>query len=189
MRKPKILMVFVLFFVPLTSTLPTFGGDQPYAVLPDGSKVDLSATCPVCGMKVGGDLEGTATYSYRDDRLIGFAGVAAAVFKDGRVVGFEGARCLFIYNTIPRRFGINVDDIVRRYVTDFTTWKMIDVKGASLVLGSTVMGPMGYELVPFSKREEAEKFKTDYSGKRLVDFSSVGASDVERRQKERRSPR
>lgn len=30
--------------------------------LPNGSKLDLSKQCPVCGMVVGGGLEGSATY-------------------------------------------------------------------------------------------------------------------------------
>jgi len=127
-----------------------------HLTLPDGHKVDLSARCPVCGMTVGGEMEGSATYSYRDNHLVGFAGVAAAVFQEGKVVGFEGARCLFIYNTIPKRFGIDVSKIARRYVTDFGSRKMIDVKNAFLVLGSTINGPMGPELVAFQNKAEDE---------------------------------
>jgi NosL len=151
--------------------------------LPDGAKVDLAAHCPVCGMIVGGDLGAGVTYSYRNDRVIGFAGVAAVVFKDGHTVGFEGARCLFIYNKIPDRFGINLNDITYRFVTDFTTRKIIDVNNAFLVLGSTVRGPMGYDLIPFSNKKEAEKFEADYKGKRLVQLHTVELRDVERSRK------
>jgi nitrous oxide reductase accessory protein NosL len=148
--------------------------------LPNGSKLNLSATCPVCGMKVGGDMAGTASYAYKDGRLVGFAGAAAAVFKDGSVVGFEGARCLFIYNTIPKRFGIDVANIFQRYVTDFNTQKFIDAKNAVLVLGSRIKGPMGHELVAFSTLPEVEKFKDEFDGKRIVDLHTVGIKDVER---------
>ena len=148
--------------------------------LPNGAKVDLTAHCPVCGMTVGGDLGAGAAYSYRDGRVVGFAGVAAVVFKDGHAVGFEGARCLFIYNKVPKRFGINLNDITYRFVTDFTTRKIIDVNNAFLVLGSTVKGPMGYELIPFSNKEEAEKFETEYNGKRLVQLHTVELKDVDR---------
>ena len=151
--------------------------------LPNGAKVDLTAHCPVCGMIVGGDLGAGATYSYRDGRVVGFAGVAAVVFKDGHAVGFEGARCLFIYNKVPKRFDINLDDIAHRFVTDFTTRKMIDVNDAFLVLGSTVRGPMGFDLVPFSNKEEAEKFETEYKGKRLVQLQTVELKDVDRSRK------
>jgi copper chaperone NosL len=151
--------------------------------LPNGAKVDLTAHCPVCGMTVGGDLGAWATYSYRDGRVIGFAGVAAVVFKDGHAVGFEGARCLFIYNKVPKRFGINLNDITHRFVTEFTTRKKIDVNNAFLVLGSTVRGPMGYELIPFSNKEEAEKFEAEYNGKRLVQLHTVELKDVDRSHK------
>ena len=33
--------------------------------------MDLTAHCPVCGMIVGGDLGAGATYSYRNDRVVG----------------------------------------------------------------------------------------------------------------------
>jgi nitrous oxide reductase accessory protein NosL len=151
--------------------------------LPNGAKVDLTAHCPVCGMTIGGDLGAGATYSYRNDRAVGFAGVAAVVFRDGHSVGFEGARCLFIYNKVPKRFGINLNDISHRFVTDFSTRKIIDVINAFLVLGSTVKGPMGYELIPFSNKEEAEKFETEYNGKRLVQLHTVDLKDVDRPRK------
>jgi nitrous oxide reductase accessory protein NosL len=154
--------------------------DSSFLTLGDGAKVDLTAQCPVCGMEVGGVLGAGCTYSYLADRVVGFAGVAAVVFKDGHTVGFEGARCLFIYNKVPKRFGINPDDITRRYVTDFTTRKIIDLTGAFLVLGSTVRGPMGFDLIPFSNKEEAAKFEKEYHGKRLVQFQTVGLKDVER---------
>jgi nitrous oxide reductase accessory protein NosL len=152
-------------------------------MLPNGAKVDLTAHCPVCGMIVGGDLGAGATYSYRSDRVVAFAGVAAVAFKDAHTVGFEGARCLFIYNKVPKRFGINPNDITHRFVTDFTTRKIIDVNNAFLVLGSTVRGPMGYELIPFSNKEEAEKFEAEYNGKRLVQLHTVDLKDVDRPRK------
>jgi len=151
--------------------------------LPNGGKVDLTAHCPVCGMTVGGELGAGVTYSYRDGRVIGFAGVAAVVFKDGHAVGFEGARCLFIYNKVPKRFGINLDDITHRFVTDFSKRKMMDVTNAFLVLGSTVRGPMGFDLIPFSNKEEAEKFEAEYNGKRLVQLQTVELKDVDRPRK------
>ncbi len=57
-----------------------------YVDLPDGHKLDVSKTCPVCGMIVGGDLAGTASYSYVNGQLVGFGGAAAAVVQDGTVV-------------------------------------------------------------------------------------------------------
>jgi hypothetical protein len=135
-------------------------------------------------MPVGGELAGAVTHAYRDGRLVGFAGLAAAVFKDGHVVGFEGARCLFIYNTIPKRFGIDVDNIVRRFVTDFKSGRLIDANRAYLVLGSDAKGPMGYDLIPFSAKEDADKFSDEHAGKRVVQLGTVVPKDVDRKHEE-----
>jgi nitrous oxide reductase accessory protein NosL len=174
------LVAAVLSMVLLTAVSLSKGWAEGFLDLPNGSKLDLAATCPVCGMVVGGGLESSATYAYRDGHLTGFGGAAASVFKDGKVVGFEGTRCLFIYNSIPKRFGINVEDIVHRYVTDFNTKKLIEVDKAVLVLGSPIMGFMGHDLIAFSTREEAEKFKAQYGGKRIVEHGIVGIADVDR---------
>jgi nitrous oxide reductase accessory protein NosL len=175
-----VVAVTMLSMVVLTTGSFSKSWAEGFIDLPNGSKLGLSAKCPVCGMAVGGGLESSATYAYRDGNLIGFGGAAAAVFKDGKVVAFEGARCLFIYNTIPKRFGINVEDVVHRYVTDFNTKKLIDANRAVLVLGSSMKGFMGYDLVAFSTKEEAEKFKSQYGGKRIVELGTVGIVDVDR---------
>ncbi len=164
----------------LMAALTAESAAEPLLSLPDNSKVDLSETCPVCGMVVGGGLESAATYAYRDGKLSGYGGVAAAVFKDGHVVGFEGARCLFIYNTIPKRFGIDVENIIHRYVTDFSTKGLIDANKAIFVMGSPVKGFMGFDLIPFSTREAAEQFVSAHGGKRVSDFKTIGGKDVNR---------
>ncbi len=141
--------------------------------LPDGSKLDLTQKCPVCGMVIGGKDAQGVTVTYKDGRVVGFGGVAAAVFKDGHVVGFEGARCLFIYNSVPEKYNVNVADIAHQYVTDFVSKKMIELPKAFLVLGSNVKGPMGYELIPFTNRDEAAKFASENDGKWIVQLHEV----------------
>jgi copper chaperone NosL len=164
----------------LTAAVTTESAAGPLLTLPDNSKLDLSTTCPVCGMTVGGGLESAATYAYRNGKLTSFGGVAAAVFKDGHVVGFEGARCLFIYNTIPKRFGIDVGTIVHRYVTDFDAKALMDADKAIFVMGSPVKGFMGFDLIPFSTRQAAEQFMSAHGGKRVSDFKTIGGKDVRR---------
>ena len=134
-------------------------------------------------MKVGGELGAPAIYAYKNGSLTGFAGIAAAVFEDGTVVGFDGARCLFIYNTIPTRFGIDVGKITHRFVTHFGTKELIDVKEAFLVLGAKIRGFMGYELIPFSSRQQAEEFKGRNGGKRIIKLGEVRPHDVDRKKK------
>jgi nitrous oxide reductase accessory protein NosL len=141
--------------------------------LPDGSKLDLAKKCPVCGMMIGGKEVRGATVTYKDGKVVGFGGAAAAVFKDGHVVGFEGARCLFIYNSVPEKFKVRVADIARQYVTDYTSKRMIELTKAFLVLGSKVKGPMGYDLIPFANKDEAAKFASENDGKWIVQLHEV----------------
>ena len=61
--------------------------------LPDGSKLDLTASCPVCNMKL------------EDSKL----GVAAVVFKDGKVVGFDSAGDMFRYVLLPVKYSISTE--------------------------------------------------------------------------------
>ena len=162
-----IVMAAVVTLSPLNSSAAEF------LQMPDGAKVDLSQKCPVCGMVVGGKDGQGVTVSFKDGHVVGFHGVAAAVFRDGKVVGFEGARCLFIYNSVPQKYDANVADIADQYVTDFVTKKMIALTKAFLVLGSDVKGPMGYDLVPFSSKQEAEKFASEHDGKWIVQLHEV----------------
>lgn len=150
-------------------------------VLPNGVKTEIKGKCLVCGMLVGGLLGGNAGYSYMDGRLIGFAGVAAALLKNDQVKLFEGARCLFIFNTAAQRFGVNSSDIKGTFVTDFISRKMIDVKDARFVIGSRVKGPMGYDLIPFLDKDAADSFAFEYGGKRVVRMGTIGLKDVDRK--------
>lgn len=141
--------------------------------LPDGSGLDLSQKCPVCEMEIGGKDQQAVTQTFKDGRVVAFHGVAAAVFKDGHVVGFDGARCMFVYNSIPQKYNVNVGDIARQYVTDYVSKKMIELPSAFLVLGSEVKGPMGYDLIAFSSKEEAAKFASENDGKWIVQLHEI----------------
>lgn len=141
--------------------------------LPDGSNLLLPQKCPVCGMMIGGASGPPVAVTYENGHVTGFAGVAAAVFKDGHVVGFEGARCLFIYNSLPQKFNIDIGDISHQFVTDFVSKKLIDLTDAFLVLGSPIKGPMGYDLIAFSSKEEAGNFALKYDGKWIVQLHEI----------------
>ncbi|MBI4965468.1 MAG: nitrous oxide reductase accessory protein NosL [Desulfomonile tiedjei] len=172
-HRGALLWMAVILMAAVVAMSPLRSQAEEFLQLPDGSKVDISQKCPVCGMQVGGkDQQGVAV-NFKDGRVVGFHGVAAAVFKDGHVVGFDGARCLFVYNSVPQKYNIDVSDIARQYVTDFATKKMIELPTAFLVLGSEVKGLMGYELIPFGDKAEAGKFATEYDGKWIVQLHEV----------------
>ena len=135
--------------------------------LPDGSKLDLTASCPVCNMKL------------EDSKL----GVAAVVFKDGKVVGFDTAGDMFRYVFAPDRSSFDAANIKNVFVTEHGTKKFIDAKHAFFVVGSDVQGSMGVEVVPFSKKEDADKFSSDHKGKRVAAYAEVAAGDVKSEKK------
>lgn len=131
--------------------------------LPDGSKLDMSAICPVCDMKVGA----------------GKIGPAAMVFKDGKVVNLDGPGDFFRYFLSPSKYGFNPADIKAMFVTDYGTKKFIDAKSAFYVLGSELTGGMGPEAIPFTKKEDAEKFKSEHKAKTVAPFSMVTLTDLQ----------
>lgn len=169
----------ILIATVISLFFPSLSSAADFLQLPDGAKVDLATKCSVCGMVIGGKDAQGVTVTYKDGRAVGFAGVAATVFKDGHVVGFEGARCLFIYNSVPQKYGVDTKDISRQYVTDFVTKKMIPLSAAFLVLGSNVMGPMGYDMIPFVTKQEASTFAVEHDGKWIVQVHEVNRTQGE----------
>jgi len=125
--------------------------------LPDGSKLDTSIECPICHMNTEH----------------GVPGPAAVVFKDGKVVGFDGAGDMFRYVLDPTKYGFEAANIKNVYVTDYTTKKFVDAKSAFYTLESDVQASMGSEVVPFSRKEDAEKFKSEHKGEKIVAYSEV----------------
>ncbi len=130
--------------------------------LPDGSKLDLGTSCPVCNMKL------------EDSKL----GPAAVVFKDGKVVGFDSAGDMFRYVLAPVKYSISTANIKDVFVTVHETKKFVDAKQAFFVVGSDVQGSMGPDIVAFSKKEDAEKFSAEHKGKRVAAYSEVTAADA-----------
>lgn len=172
-RSALLRILSIMITTVISMYFPSVSSAADFLQLPDDSNVDLAQKCPVCGMVVGGTDGQAASVTFKDGRVDGFRGVAAAVFKDGHVVGFEGARCLFIYNSVPEKYNVSVADIAHQYVTDYTTKKMIELPKAFLVLGSNVKGPMGYDLIPFSSKDEAAKFASEHDGKWIVQLHEV----------------
>lgn len=115
--------------------------------------------CPVCGMFVAKYPEWTAR----------------AALKDGAQLWFDGAKDLFKFwldpgQHLPSRSRADVQSLA---VTDYYGVVRIDARAAFYVLGSDVYGPMGRELVPFAARSDAEEFKRDHRGTRILRFDEV----------------
>ncbi|MFZ2445412.1 MAG: nitrous oxide reductase accessory protein NosL [Syntrophobacteraceae bacterium] len=115
--------------------------------------------CPVCGMFVA---------KYPDF-------VAEFIFKDGSYAVFDGAKDMFKYYLNMGAYDASrkKEDIESVYVTDYYSLGLIDGLKARYVIGSDVTGPMGAELIPFEKEEDATEFTTDHGGKKLLGFHDV----------------
>ena len=115
--------------------------------------------CPVCGMFVA---------KYPD-------WVAAVSFRDGSKVFFDGAKDLFKYYFDFPKYNPSkkVGDIEKVQVTDYYDLTPINGYEAFYVVGSDVYGPMGRELIPFSKEADAREFLKDHKGKSLLRIQEV----------------
>lgn len=120
--------------------------------------------CPVCGMFVA---------KYPD-------WVAAVAFRDGKVAWFDGAKDLFKFLLKPDRYqpGRAPADVARVLVTDYYGLSLVDAREAWFVLGSDVFGPMGTELIPFAREEDAREFKADHRGAAILRFGDVGPATL-----------
>ncbi len=115
--------------------------------------------CPVCGMFVS---------KYPD-------WIVSVALKDSTTVHFDGAKDFFTwYHNLPKYApGKKQSDITAISVIDYYTLKPTDARKAHFVMGSDVYGPMGKELVPFTKLADAYAFLKDHKGKMVLRFTDV----------------
>ena len=146
-------LTLTLTLVSTALPLRTMAGDKPYV------KPGPRDKCPVCGMFVA---------KYPDF-------VAEILFKDGSYAVFDGAKDMFKYYLGMQRYNPTqkASDIDSVYVTDYYSLSLIDATRAVFVAGSNVYGPMGKELIPFEKEDDAREFMADHVGKSLVKFGEV----------------
>ncbi|EQB40697.1 hypothetical protein M947_00160 [Sulfurimonas hongkongensis] len=106
--------------------------------------------CPICGMFV---------YKYPK--------WAAQIFYADKHYSFDGVKDLMKY------YFLNKDGISKILVTDYYSQKAIEARESFFVVGSDVYGPMGDELIPFAKLEDAKTFSLDHKGKKILKFDEI----------------
>ncbi|WP_243312375.1 nitrous oxide reductase accessory protein NosL [Fundidesulfovibrio agrisoli] len=130
---------------------------QPAALkLPPPGKTDK---CPVCGMFVA---------KYKD-------WLAYAVLTDGKLLYFDGPKDMFRFVADPGHYlsGFKKEQIAELYVSEFYSLKPILAQDAFYVAGSDAYGPMGHELVPLATQADAEAFRKDHKGKRVLRYGDI----------------
>jgi len=145
-------MCFFIVIVVMAAQVVIASGPKPV-------KPGTKDKCPVCGMFVA---------KYPD-----FA--SQIQFKNGSAVHFDGVKDLVKYYLQIGRYNpkVSAKDIAAIFVTDYYTLAPIDGFSASYVTGSDVYGPMGRELIPFAKAKDAQEFKKDHKGKRVIRFGEL----------------
>lgn len=126
--------------------------------------VPAKAKCPVCGMFV-------AKYP---------RWAAEIDLGNGHKLYFDGVKDMMKFYLSPLKYakftqGKTPENI---YVTDYYTLDQLDAKKAFYVIGSLVYGPMGHELIPFSKEQDAKQFMRDHAGLNLLGFQELNAEIV-----------
>lgn len=125
----------------------------------EGPVVKETDRCPVCGMFV---------YKYSK-------WVARIVFGDGSAYFYDGAKDMFkhIFNVPKYTPGNSAEAITGIHVTDYYDVELIEARSAYYVIGSDVLGPMGYELLPLKDLKSAQEFLQDHKGKSILRFQDV----------------
>jgi len=115
--------------------------------------------CPVCGMLV-------ARYP---------AWIATIVYADGHASQFDGAKDMFKYLfDLPRYArGRSAAQIQAIGVTEYYGLTRIAAEEAWFVVGSTILGPMGHELVALASAADAEEFLADHKGTKILRFADI----------------
>ncbi|MFP5258837.1 MAG: nitrous oxide reductase accessory protein NosL [Acidobacteriota bacterium] len=130
---------------------------QPAA--PQPSPPGKGDKCPVCGMFVA---------KYPD-------WLAYAALTDGKFLYFDGPKDMFRFVADPGHYlpGFKKEQITALYVSEFYSLKPIPAEQAFYVAGSDVYGPMGQELAPLASQADAEAFRKDHKGKRVLRFGDI----------------
>jgi copper chaperone NosL len=113
-------------------------------------EISENATCGKCGM-----------YPARYPRW-----QSQVIFNDDTMTPFDGCKCMFNFIFAMDKFDPkhSRNDIAVAWVKDFNTGNWLNAEDASYVVGSTMMGPMGKELIPFADQAAAMKFQAEQGG-------------------------
>ena len=105
--------------------------------------------------------------------------VAKVELRNGKTVFFSSPKSMFEFYHRPGKWyelGVkSEEDFKDIVVTDLTTLKPIDAKGAFFVYGSSVTSPAGDDLPAFSSYESAKEFSKTYHGSRVLNFHEVSS--------------
>ncbi len=162
MQKTCRKFVLVIGVLVVMLSAPVYSKATQNVELPDGSKIQLPVSCPVCEMRI--------------EASTGVLG--ALVFANGKVVPFDNISELFRYLLSPDTFGFTPKDLKKAFVLDHDSKKFIEAKDGVYVLGPEMAQMMGREMEAFSNKAAAEKFMAGAKDKKVLAFPQVSLQDV-----------
>jgi len=118
--------------------------------------VPEGARCPECGMFVK-DYENWACEIILNTKEVKF---------------FDDPGDMFIYYTKHRA------EVAKIYCRDYYTQKWVDAEHAYFVTNAAIPTPMGFGIVVFAAKEDAENFRKDYPSGDVLTFGEVVARGV-----------
>ncbi|WP_324170750.1 nitrous oxide reductase accessory protein NosL [Sulfurimonas sp.] len=96
---------------------------------------------------------------------------------NGKVLFFSSPKSMIeFYHQPGKWFDVGVkseSDFKDILVTDFSTLKPINAKGAFFVYGANVISPAGDDLPAFATYASAEKYFKEHNGKRIMHFKDI----------------
>ena len=118
--------------------------------------VPSDAKCVVCGMFV-------AKYPKW----------ASMMVVAGKEYYFDGVKDMMKYYIFDGDFIYSRDKITQILVSDYYTIEAIPAKEAFYVVGSTIFGPMGHELIAFGSLKSAKVFSSEHNGREILKFTEI----------------
>lgn len=115
--------------------------------------------CPVCGMFVNKYPKWAAGF----------------VFQSGAPYFHCCPKCM-IHNLhhVPKyQPGERRENLRQIWVTEYYTTRQTDAREVFFVVGTSLVGPMGLDLIPVRSKTAAETFKKDYQGEFIVTLDEV----------------
>jgi len=147
-------LLAILFLAALFTCLPVAGGAEK----PAPREITADMSCGVCGM-----------YPARFP-----AWQTQIIFTDGAMVPFDGCKDMFKYLLNLERYnpGKSRADAAAIWVREHSSNKWIDGETAYYLVGSSLMGPMGKDLVPFANADKADKLRAEKGGS-VMPFTEI----------------
>lgn len=120
--------------------------------------------CPVCGM-----------FAHKYPKW-----AAGFVFQSGARYFHCSPKCMLhnLHNVSKYQPGETREKISQIWITEYYTTMPADAKEVFFVVGTSLVGPMGLDLIPVRGKGAAENFKKDYDGELILSLDQITPDEI-----------